>query len=207
MVRSIVAIILGLAVSFGLFYFMAFLISQGDKSHVDTKESIRVELNTTPPESKVNKIERKPPPPPPKPKTPPKQSPPEPENSSSDPSVIGMQMPSVNVSAGGRAGLSLDGVLGKDGDATPIVRVEPRYPIEAARNGTEGWVMLSFTIDELGGVTDVKVIDAQPKRVFDREAKRALRKWKYKPKIEEGKAMKQPDMKVRLDFSLNKSGG
>ena len=66
MVRSIVAIILGLAVSFGLFYFMAFLISQGDKSHVDTKESIRVELNTTPPESKVNKIERKPPPPPPK---------------------------------------------------------------------------------------------------------------------------------------------
>ena len=87
----------------------------------------------------------------------------------------------------------------------PIVRIEPKSPAQAARDGKEGWVKLSFTINEVGGVEDVDVIDADPKRVFDREAKRALRKWKYKPKVEDGKPMKQPGMKVQLDFKLDQS--
>ena len=61
---------------------------------------------------------------------------------------------------------------------------------------------MSFTINEVGGVEDIEVIDAEPKRVFDREARRALRKWKYKPKVVDGKAVKQTDMFVQLDFTL-----
>jgi protein TonB len=99
--------------------------------------------------------------------------------------------------------LSGPGAFGRDGEATPIVRIEPKYPVQAARDGKEGWVILSFTIDELGGVTDVDVIDADPKRVFDREAKRALRKWKYKPKVVDGKPVKQTGQQVQLDFKLN----
>ena len=49
---------------------------------------------------------------------------------------------------------------------------------------------------------DIEVIEAEPKRVFDREARRALRKWKYKPKIVDGKPVKQPGMFVQLDFKL-----
>jgi protein TonB len=64
-------------------------------------------------------------------------------------------------------------------------------------------VQLSFTIDEVGGVTDIKVIKAEPKRLFDREAKRALRKWKYKPKIVDGKPQLQTGMSVQLDFKLD----
>jgi protein TonB len=90
----------------------------------------------------------------------------------------------------------------RDGDATPVVRIDPKYPPEAARDGKEGWVELSFTINEVGGVEDVEVIDADPKRVFDREAKRALRKWKYRPKVVDGVAEKQFGLKVRLDFKL-----
>ena len=41
---------------------------------------------------------------------------------------------------------------------------------------------------------------ADPKRVFDKEARRALRKWKYKPKIENGVPVAQHDMFVVLDF-------
>jgi protein TonB len=48
----------------------------------------------------------------------------------------------------------------------------------------------------------VEVLDADPKRVFDREAKRALRKWKYRPKVVDGVAQMQPGLQVRLDFTL-----
>jgi protein TonB len=38
--------------------------------------------------------------------------------------------------------------------------------------------------------------------LFDREARRALAKWKYRPKIVDGKAEKQFNMFVQLDFTL-----
>ena len=154
MIRFLFSLIAGGAVTFGLFYFMAFLISGGADRNTEQKEQIIVEIMTNPPESKVQERKRVPPPPPPPPKQPPKPQP-------------------------------------------------PKYPTQAARDGKEGWVQLSFTIDELGGVTDVEVIDAEPKRIFDREAKRALRKWKYRPKIIDGKPQKQPGLQVQLDFKLN----
>ena len=98
---------------------------------------------------------------------------------------------------------SLLGLSTAGNDARPIVRVPPRYPIEASRNGTEGWVQLEFTIDSSGTVKDVKVTDSKPKRIFDAEAKRALRKWKYKPQIVDGKATDLPNMQVVLDFKLD----
>jgi protein TonB len=89
-----------------------------------------------------------------------------------------------------------------DSDVRPIVRVEPKYPIEAARNGIEGWAKLSFTITALGRVKDVKVLAGEPKRVFDREASRALKKWKYRPQVVDGQAVAKSNMVVVLDFKL-----
>lgn len=86
--------------------------------------------------------------------------------------------------------------------ATPLVRVEPRYPVDAAREGVSGWVRLSFSIDETGAVTDVAVLAAEPGTVFNREAVRALRRWKYQPQLVDGKAVRQQNMQVQLDFSL-----
>lgn len=86
----------------------------------------------------------------------------------------------------------------------PIVKIKHKYPAQAARDGQEGWVRLSFTINEVGGVDDVTVTEAKPKRVFDREAKRALSKWKYKPLIQNGKPVKQHDMTIKLNFNLDK---
>lgn len=113
-------------------------------------------------------------------------------------------MPSVQLS-GANSGMSAPGAgFGRDGDASPIVRIDPKYPQQAARDGKEGWVKLSFTITELGGVEDVEVIDSEPKRIFDREAKRALKKWRYKPKVVDGVAQRRPGLTVQLDFSMNK---
>lgn len=204
MVRFLVSILLGAAVTFALFSFMAFLVSSGDRVKEEALENIIVEVNTTPPKSAAERRQRVPPPPPPPPKTPPKPQAPEPETNNNSGGLT-FNMPGVQL-AGANAGISAPGAgFGRDGDATPIVRIEPKYPIQAARDGKEGWVKLSFTINEIGGVEDVDVIEAEPKRVFDKEAKRALRKWKYKPKVVDGKAMRQEGLTVQLDFKM--SGG
>lgn len=88
------------------------------------------------------------------------------------------------------------------GEARPIVRIEPKYPMSAARDGVEGWVRLAFSVTSAGTVENIQVIDAQPKRTFNQAAKRALAKWKYKPNIVAGKPQPQDGMMVMLDFKL-----
>lgn len=203
MVRFLVSILLGAAVTFALFSFMAFLVASGDATKEEALENIIVEVNTTPPKSAAETRRRVPPPPPPPPKAPPKPQAPEPEVSNVQ-GAVSFNLPGVEL-AGASTGLDTPGAgFARDGDAAPIFRQEPKYPPEAARDGKEGWVELSFTINEIGGVEEVKVIAAQPKRIFDKEAKRALRKWKYKPKVVDGKPLRQPGLTVRLDFNMDK---
>lgn len=96
-------------------------------------------------------------------------------------------------------------MIGNQGEAMPLVRITPKYPITAARDGKEGWVQLGFTISEIGTVISPYIINSEPKRTFDKEALRALRKWKYKPKMVEGKAVQQANQSIQLDFKLNQS--
>jgi protein TonB len=90
-----------------------------------------------------------------------------------------------------------------DTTATPVVRVEPRFPVEALRDGISGWVKLRFSIDESGSVTDVEVLQAEPRGVFEREATRALRRWKYQPQVIDGNAIRQTNLQVVLDFTVD----
>ncbi len=83
-----------------------------------------------------------------------------------------------------------------------VKRVNPSYPSQALRARTEGWVELSFTITASGDVEDVAVVDAEPRRVFDREATRALAQWKFTPRIEGGKPV-AAKARQRLSFTLN----
>lgn len=202
MLRFIASIIVGVVITFGLFVFMAELINSGSKSQNNAVENIIVEINTTPPESETRQRNRVPPPPPPPPKQPPKPQQPEPEPQIADAGGVSFNMPSVNV-GGANAGLSGPGALVRDGDATPIVRIEPKFPPKAARDGIEGWVQLSFDINTIGGVENVQVINSEPRRVFDREARKALKRWKYKPKVVDGKPVRQTGLQVQLDFNLD----
>lgn len=202
MIRFLVSILVGATITFGLFSFMAFLVQSGDRAQEEVEESIVVEVNSTPPKSAAETRKRVPPPPPPPPKAPPKPQAPEP-NVDAGNQGMSFEMPAVNL-GGTNTGMSAPGAgFARDGDATPIVRIEPKYPIQAARDGKEGWVILSFTINEIGGVEDVKVVEAEPKRIFDKEARRALRKWKYKPKVVDGKPQRQPGLTVQLDFKMD----
>lgn len=105
--------------------------------------------------------------------------------------------------------IHIDTVLTKDFgqpsnyDANPIVRITPNYPIQAARDGLEGWVKLSFSISEIGAVVDAKVIGSEPAKIFDREALKALKRWKYRPKVQNGSAVIQENQTVVLEFYLS----
>lgn len=79
------------------------------------------------------------------------------------------------------------------------VKVQPRYPVQAAYEGVQGFVELQFNVERDGSTSNIKVINAQPKRVFEEEAIRALSQWKYSPA---GRAEANKDIVVKLEFSL-----
>jgi len=81
-------------------------------------------------------------------------------------------------------------------------RVDAQYPRDAQRGRTEGWVELSFTVTANGDVEAVEVANANPRRVFDREAIRALSQWKFSPRIENGKPV-AARARQRLEFNLD----
>lgn len=73
-----------------------------------------------------------------------------------------------------------------DGDVIPLVRVDPIYPQLALNRGLEGWVKVGLHITPQGTVRDAEVLDAQPAQVFNRAVMRAVMRWKFRPKIENG---------------------
>lgn len=82
-----------------------------------------------------------------------------------------------------------------------VRKVEPTYPQRALRQRIEGWVELSFTVGTNGDVSNVQVVDSQPRREFDREAVRALSQWKFRARLENGKAV-AATARQRLEFKL-----
>lgn len=186
-------------ITLALFWMMSQLIAQSDVEVIEPTAYIPITAVLDEPEEM--QVTEKTLPPKPEPIEPPKLLPDnlEPDTSNNDLSGIGggftIAGPQIETQA--NTSLSVSG-----GEARPIVRISPQYPVAAARDGIEGWVVLSFSINETGGVEDVEVLDAEPKRIFNREATRALRKWKYRPKIVDGKPVKQSNITVQLDFKL-----
>jgi len=80
----------------------------------------------------------------------------------------------------------------------PLMRVEPKYPVQAAEQHITGYVQAQFNIKPDGSVTDVKITKAEPAEIFNKEAIRALEKWRYQPSAEGVKGAT-----VQLDFMLD----
>lgn len=91
---------------------------------------------------------------------------------------------------------------GETRDAVLVRMAQPRYPPMALRNNQEGWVDVVFTVEADGSVGDVKVVDAQPRHVFDSAATDAVRHWKFQPAMKAGVAVAVQQQK-RIDFKLN----
>jgi protein TonB len=64
--------------------------------------------------------------------------------------------------------------------ATLLSRIDPDFPREAIQAGVEqGNVKARMTLDGGGNVTRVEVVEAVPRRLFDRAVVRALSQWKF----------------------------
>ncbi len=62
----------------------------------------------------------------------------------------------------------------------PISHVIPEFPAEAASAGvSEGRVRAQLEIDTEGNVRTVRIMEAQPMRVFDRAVSETLMRWKF----------------------------
>lgn len=204
MLRSLLALILATVMTLALFSFMAWMTTQ-PKNSAATSATLPFDVIMTEPDSQSQRRIRQLPEPPKTPSAPQSQT-----KLSSQVSNVSvekeMAMPSVEL---GDIGLnvavslpSFEG-LGQNQQAMPLYRVEPKYPSRALKRKMEGYVILRFTIDELGKPTDIESIEAEPSRVFVRPAIQALKQWKYQPKLVKGKAITQPGQTVRLEYRLN----
>jgi TonB family protein len=70
---------------------------------------------------------------------------------------------------------------------TRINKLDVQYPERALQTGVEGWVELGFTVGADGTVTNVKVLNAAPPKVFDASASKAVSHLRYKPVLQNGR--------------------
>ena len=89
-----------------------------------------------------------------------------------------------------------------DGDMLPIVKVSPVYPNRAQTRGIEGYVLLEFTVDETGAVRNPRVVESSSP-IFDRSALNAVLRFKYKPRVINGSAVRVEGVLHRLAYELS----
>ena len=87
-------------------------------------------------------------------------------------------------------------------EQTPLYRVTPKYPKDLARKGRSGYTIIEFTISDFGFVKDARVLESEGGKGFEKEALIAMKKWRYAPKFENGKAV-EATASVQLDFKIN----
>ncbi len=198
MAKLLSYISLSVIITFGLFAFMASLISSDSVNVAPPLPPVVIEVAQAPEDSKVQLIEKVKLDPPPTPEAMPKSD--VTPVVANDALALTYQSVPISLTGKGTTFKQYEGM--GDKEARPIVRVNPKYPMDAMRKGTEGWVILAFDINKVGKVVNISVIDSQPKRIFDKAARHALRKWKYQAKSVDGQAVYQKARTVQLDFSM-----
>ena len=224
MTRLFASLVAGLVVTLGLFWLMQAMVMNNQKGFKKTDNLRMVEFvrlkRDVQPQIQERRTAKKPPPP--------EKRPPPPKMQMQQNQVRPVAQPNLNMPnldiplstnrfksstvagiavSAGTAGPPSPGLTQGTGsistDIIPLVRIPPRYPMRAANRRIEGHVTVEFTITKTGTVSDATVIDAKPSNIFNRAALEAIRKWKFKPKIVEGRAVEQRARQT-LQFKLSK---
>lgn len=103
-----------------------------------------------------------------------------------------------------KAEISLEGpgLATQDGEYLPIVKVAPVYPRKAQKDGIEGYCTVSYTVTKAGRVRDVTATDCSPPGKFEAASIKAAKKFKYKPRIENGEAIEVYGVRNRFNYEL-----
>ncbi len=89
-----------------------------------------------------------------------------------------------------------------DGPLVSLMRSAPIYPVDAARRGLEGYVIVEFDVLETGYVANVRVIESSH-RVFEKSAVRAASKFRFKPLVIDGVPLPTIGLRNRFRFEMD----
>lgn len=212
-IRISLSMVLGVVVTVALFYLMQALIANG-RSAMTRNESIHLVdfvRVKQPMHVQTKQLEPKQPPPPDQPPPPMQQN----FNQVSVSKVgYSVRMPDLKVTTTIKGG----GFSISDGDYLPLVKVQPMYPERALSRGMSGWVIVQFTVTSQGTVSNPVVVKDcawiqphgmkgedchdSPNSIFDSASIRAALKFKYKPRVIDGKPVPTADVENKIAFDL-----
>ncbi|WP_350432653.1 TonB family protein [Shewanella sp. H8] len=92
----------------------------------------------------------------------------------------------------------------KDVDQPPelLKYIQPQMPIAGRKYKDGGKVLLRLIVEANGLVSQVNILESNPEKVFDDSATQAARKWRFKPAILSGEAVKV-FVDVPINFKVN----
>lgn len=194
--KMLISLFLAAFVTLGLLFFMHSLVDHDLKPQSPIPAVSLPTITFVEPESKI--ITREPAPVKPEIPPPPQAIRPTTTQTNNNPSLYIESYTPAKISN------TINVNLGKvDAQPRPLFRASPRYPDAAARQNIEGHVVLRFDVSTTGEVINVKTIESYPSSIFNREAIRALKKWRYQPKIENEAPVQMNGLQVKLDFTLS----
>lgn len=221
MLRLLTALPIALLISYALIAVMAWMVDLNKPSLDTDKDGLQFDMFMVEQEQETQRMTRKLPDPPTLKPVAPKAKPTQPAQPQTmttpsfeslpdinmDLAVSGMNIaiPSNNINdiqqtANTIASPNMD--IGESQQVMPLHRTEAVYPPKARQRRIEGYIILSFDIDKRGQPKNIEVVESKPPRIFTREAIKALRHWKYQPRIVNGQAQEQRGQKVKLEFKL-----
>ncbi len=206
--KLLIAIVFGVLTTFGLFLLMSELVNNQLEEPEESK-SVKIPDMRMPNTKIENRFEEAKPE---KPKEPDVQPAELPEPDFAAPSVntggLNLEAPvaKAEVAIGGMGGLNLG-----EGEMIPIVKAAYDYPQAAASRGVEGTCEVVFTVTETGSVIDAVADEAKcmtsegkPTSLFNRSSVKAALKFKYKPRVVDGKPVAVPGVRNRFVYQLAK---
>ena len=81
-----------------------------------------------------------------------------------------------------------------------LVKIQPKYPREALKDGKTGFVTVKLSVDEKGTVISAKIKESSPPRIFDAAVIEAVLKWKFKPRLIDQVPVKQAGL-ITIEFT------
>lgn len=193
--RTLIAAVLALLVTVGLLALMAHMIFQ-DLEEPDEGKAFNIpdilmpkrQIETVADEIDQNRPDKN------------SEPPPElPEQDMSDPQstvAVGSVALSGDMSLG-----EIEVTMGGGGDLILLVAPPPRYPSSALSRRLEGNCIVEFRVNEAGETENANAVQCTNK-VFSSASERAVKKYKYKPRMIDGKPSAVDRVRQTITFQM-----
>lgn len=77
------------------------------------------------------------------------------------------------------------------------------YPSNKLNRGIEGYVVVGFSVNQVGEVFDAYIIESEPQGAFDKSALKAIAKFKYQPRYENQRAVSTEGQSYVFRYEIN----